>query len=82
MLFFISKSFKSFKLSVLFQVGGLVRDYTFTRLQLHDGSIYTVKIISCNGAKLCTTSILQNLLIDSSAPVSGNYSLHIFQRYT
>ena len=57
---------------VYFQIGGLVRTYTFTKMQLHDGSLYDIKIISCNGANLCEKSILANLLVDTSPPVSGN----------
>ena len=55
----------------MFQVDGVFSDYTFTDLELHDGSYYDVKIISCNGAKLCSESLIGNVLVDSSPPTSG-----------
>ena len=57
---------------VSFQIGGLVRTYTFTKMQLHDGSLYNIKIISCNGANLFDKSVLMNVLVDTSPPISGN----------
>ena len=53
------------------QVEGVLRDYTFTDLNLHDGSYYDIKLVSCNGAKLCSDSLLRNVLVDSSPPVAG-----------
>ncbi|KAL4221421.1 hypothetical protein ACF0H5_019679 [Mactra antiquata] len=57
-------------------VPGITRDHTFTELELHDGSLYDVKLISCNGAKLCNTSILRNILIDSSPPTTGTFAIN------
>ena len=57
--------------SLLFKVEGIVRDYTFTDLQLHDGSFYDIYIIACNGAKQCSESTVGNVLVDSTAPTPG-----------
>ncbi|KAL5006990.1 hypothetical protein ScPMuIL_015796 [Solemya velum] len=57
------------------EVGGTVRDYVFTNLELHDGSIYYVKLIACNLAKLCTESVSSGILVDSSQPTPGMYAV-------
>ncbi|XP_053390115.1 uncharacterized protein LOC123523221, partial [Mercenaria mercenaria] len=49
-------------------VEGIVRDYTLTDLDFHDGSYYCFKLISCNGANLCTESVLADILVDSTRP--------------
>ncbi|XP_053401094.1 uncharacterized protein LOC123523194 isoform X2 [Mercenaria mercenaria] len=64
-----------FNLSAV-QVEGIVRDYTLTGLDLHDGSYYDIKLVSCNGAKLCSESILQNILVDSTPPTRGTFAVN------
>lgn len=49
----------------------MVREYTFARLDLHDGSKYTIKLIACNGAKLCVESESSEVIVDSSPPTPG-----------
>ncbi|XP_060604506.1 uncharacterized protein LOC132757271 [Ruditapes philippinarum] len=58
------------------KVEGIVRDYTFTDLDFHDGSFYDIKLISCNGANLCSTSILANILVDSTRPTPGTFAIN------
>ena len=36
------------------QISGGAVEYTFTDLDLHDGSQYTVGVMACNGASVCT----------------------------
>ena len=50
-----------------------MKDYTFTNLEFHDGSIYSVKLTACNGAKLCSSSVLPDLLVDTSPPTAGKF---------
>ncbi|XP_053398947.1 uncharacterized protein LOC128556937 [Mercenaria mercenaria] len=57
-------------------VEGIVRDYTFTNLDLHDGNYYCIKLISCNGANLCTKSVLEDILVDSSRPTPGTFAVN------
>ena len=56
------------------QVEGIVRDYTFTGLELHDGCYYDITLQSCNGARLCSRSQILNILIDGSPPTPGKAS--------
>ncbi|XP_053398434.1 uncharacterized protein LOC128556766 [Mercenaria mercenaria] len=58
------------------RVEGIVRDYTFTNLNFHDGSYYCIKLISCNGANLCTKSVLANILVDSTRPTPGTFAIN------
>ncbi|XP_060580924.1 uncharacterized protein LOC132737608 [Ruditapes philippinarum] len=58
------------------RIEGIVRDYTFTGLDFHDGSYYDIKLISCNGAKLCTESIIESILVDSSPPTTGTFAIN------
>lgn len=53
------------------KVEGILRDFTFTNLDLHDGSRYDIKLVSCNGAQLCTESLLEQVLVDSTPPTPG-----------
>ncbi|XP_046571088.1 LOW QUALITY PROTEIN: uncharacterized protein LOC124279320 [Haliotis rubra] len=57
--------------SSLMEIPGPLREYTFTQLNLHDGSHYIVKVISCNMAGLCTQSQTGGILVDSSVPTTG-----------
>ena len=41
--------------------------------QFQDGNVYTVKVTGCNAATLCTTSVADNMLVDSSPPVLGGF---------
>ncbi|XP_060577218.1 uncharacterized protein LOC132734491 [Ruditapes philippinarum] len=58
------------------KIEGIVRDYTFTDLDFHDGSFYCIKLISCNGANLCLTSMLANILVDSTRPTPGTFAIN------
>lgn len=66
-------AFKHTSLCMLkpFQVEAVVREYTFTQLNLHDGSYYDIKLVVCNAAKLCSESELRNVLFDSTPPTVG-----------
>ncbi|XP_067680773.1 uncharacterized protein [Haliotis asinina] len=57
--------------SSLTAIPGPLREYTFTQLNLHDGSHYMVKVIACNMAGLCTQSQTESILVDSSGPTTG-----------
>ncbi|XP_053400998.1 uncharacterized protein LOC128557563 isoform X2 [Mercenaria mercenaria] len=57
-------------------IEGIVRDYTFTDLDFHDGSYYCFKLISCNGANLCTESVLADILVDSTRPKAGTFAIN------
>ncbi|XP_041351012.1 uncharacterized protein LOC121369995 [Gigantopelta aegis] len=57
------------------QVPGLLQEYIFTELDLHDGSEYEVKVIACNLAGLCTTDKTVKLLHDSSPPKTGMFAV-------
>ncbi|VDI80173.1 Hypothetical predicted protein [Mytilus galloprovincialis] len=58
------------------QLNGIVREYTFSRLDLHDGVKYIVHMISCNRAKLCTESKSDPILVDSSPPTPGMFAIN------
>ena len=45
------------------QVYGDVEEYIFSNLSLYDGEYYSCKIISCNRARLCTTTSTDNILV-------------------
>ncbi|XP_025085446.1 uncharacterized protein LOC112558908 [Pomacea canaliculata] len=57
------------------QVPAPVSVYTFTSLSLHDGSLYRVKVTTCNAARLCTTSVSEEILHDSTPPVTGMFAV-------
>lgn len=54
------------------QLNGIVRDFTYTRLNLNDGGEYFVTIIACNGAKVCVKETSNGILVDNSPPITGN----------
>ncbi|XP_066275498.1 uncharacterized protein [Branchiostoma lanceolatum] len=53
------------------EIAGSVRDYCFTNLSLHDGDTYYVRVVACNGAKLCTSGETSGVLVDSTPPTVG-----------
>ncbi|XP_070570802.1 uncharacterized protein [Ptychodera flava] len=57
------------------QLGGSDNEYTFTDLDLHDGDRYYVRVIACNGAKLCTSRDTSPILVDSTPPTVGMYAV-------
>ncbi|XP_072048762.1 uncharacterized protein [Amphiura filiformis] len=56
------------------KIGGTESQYTFTNLFLHDGSEYTVGVMACNGARLCTALHTFNFKMDSSPPSVGIFA--------
>ncbi|CAC5407073.1 unnamed protein product [Mytilus coruscus] len=57
------------------ELNGIVREYTFSEIDLHDGGIYTVKLIVCNGAKICVEDESKGIVIDSSPPTPGMFAI-------
>ncbi|XP_067682774.1 uncharacterized protein [Haliotis asinina] len=57
--------------SSLMELPGLVREFTFSKLNLHDGSRYQIRVSSCNMAGLCSTSDTEEILLDGSIPTTG-----------
>ncbi|XP_033751510.1 LOW QUALITY PROTEIN: uncharacterized protein LOC117335547 [Pecten maximus] len=57
------------------KVNGILRDYTFTGLQLHDGVSYFVNLIACNGAGICSQTESDAIFVDSSPPSRGMFSI-------
>ncbi|XP_063399976.1 uncharacterized protein LOC134684607 [Mytilus trossulus] len=57
------------------QVNGIVRNYIFTNLRLHDGVTYYVTLIACNGAQLCTTSVSNGMFVDTTPPSRGMFAV-------
>ncbi|KAK2183533.1 hypothetical protein NP493_308g03123 [Ridgeia piscesae] len=54
---------------------GDVQEYTFSNLTLVDGEIYYVRVIACNGARLCTTSVSEGILVDATPPIAGAFAI-------
>ncbi|KAI0239584.1 hypothetical protein LSAT2_009684 [Lamellibrachia satsuma] len=50
-------------------------EYTFSNVSLVDGETYYAKVIACNGARLCTTSVSEGILVDSTPPVAGSFAV-------
>ncbi|XP_046557193.1 uncharacterized protein LOC124266445 [Haliotis rubra] len=57
------------------KVPGFIREYTYTNLDLHDGSKYKVKVTACNMAGLCTSAATGDILVDSSKPKTGSFAI-------
>lgn len=57
-------------------MNGIVRNYIFTNLDLHDGVRYYVTLIACNGAELCTTSVSEGMFVDTTPPSRGNEMIY------
>jgi len=49
--------------NVHLQLYGDVQEYTFSNVSLADGETYYAKVIACNGARLCTTSVSEGILV-------------------
>ncbi|WAR05722.1 hypothetical protein MAR_021091 [Mya arenaria] len=58
------------------KIDAVATDYTLLELDLHDGSYYDIKLTVCNGAKLCTQSLYENLLVDSTPPTMGTFAIN------
>ena len=59
-------------------MNGIVREYTLPRLDLHDGGNYTIKLIVCNGAKICVEDESRGIIVDSSPPTPGELNTFKF----
>ncbi|XP_076085244.1 uncharacterized protein LOC143056054 isoform X2 [Mytilus galloprovincialis] len=57
------------------ELNGIVRDFTYTRLNLHDGGEYFVTVIACNGAKACITESSDGIFVDNSPPITGSFAI-------
>eukprot|EP00058_Branchiostoma_floridae_P000533 XP_002586021.1 hypothetical protein BRAFLDRAFT_110187 [Branchiostoma floridae] len=53
------------------EIAGSLRDFRLTNLSLHDGDTYYVRVVACNGAKLCTSGQTHGVLVDSTPPTVG-----------
>ncbi|VDH98686.1 Hypothetical predicted protein, partial [Mytilus galloprovincialis] len=61
--------------STSIKLNGIVRDYTYTRLNLHDGGEYFVTVIACNGAKVCERVTSDSIFVDNSPPITGVFAI-------
>ncbi|XP_072034094.1 uncharacterized protein [Amphiura filiformis] len=57
------------------KISGGANEYTFTNLDLHDGSQYTVGVMACNGAGRCTQIHTFTFKVDSSRPSTGYFAI-------
>ncbi|XP_078700910.1 uncharacterized protein LOC144927390 [Branchiostoma floridae x Branchiostoma belcheri] len=57
------------------KVSGNDRSYTFSNMTLHDGNRYSVTVVACNRAKLCTESTSTEIMVDGSAPKVGTFAV-------
>ncbi|XP_076086914.1 uncharacterized protein LOC143057491 [Mytilus galloprovincialis] len=57
------------------ELNGIVRDFTYTRLDLHDGGIYFVTVIACNSAKVCVKKTSDGIFVDNSPPITGTFAI-------
>ncbi|XP_076113981.1 uncharacterized protein LOC143082265 [Mytilus galloprovincialis] len=57
------------------ELNGIVREYTFSQLDLHDGGNYSIKLIVCNGAKVCVEDESRGIIVDSSPPTPGMFAI-------
>ncbi|CAC5401969.1 unnamed protein product [Mytilus coruscus] len=60
------------------QLNGITTEYTLTGLELHDGGIYIIKLIVCNGAKICVETHSDNIFVDTSPPVAGMFAISTY----
>ncbi|XP_046543946.1 uncharacterized protein LOC124254113 [Haliotis rubra] len=63
-----------FKRSTI-EIPSFLTEYTYTGLELHDGSRYKVKVIACNMAGLCTKAETEDILVDNSKPQTGTFAI-------
>ncbi len=49
----------------LIQVGGGETMFTLADIDLHDGSIYTISVIGCNRARLCTEAVSNSFKVSN-----------------
>ncbi|ESO88609.1 hypothetical protein LOTGIDRAFT_165393 [Lottia gigantea] len=57
------------------RIPSVLTEYVFSGLSLHDGSKYRVKVIGCNLAGLCTSSVSDDILVDTTAPTRGTFAI-------
>ncbi|XP_022102003.1 uncharacterized protein LOC110985345 [Acanthaster planci] len=57
------------------KIAGSELDHTFTNLTLHEGSLYTITVVACNYAGLCTKAETEPVLVDGSPPSVGTFAV-------
>ncbi|XP_077866322.1 uncharacterized protein LOC144354078 [Saccoglossus kowalevskii] len=57
------------------RIPGGVGHHTFTNMSLHDGNTYHVRVVACNGARLCSSRESNGVLVDSSPPTVGTFAV-------
>ncbi|KAK6173123.1 hypothetical protein SNE40_016641 [Patella caerulea] len=57
------------------EIPSVLTKYTFSSLDLHDGSKYKVKVVGCNLAGLCQSSITDDITVDSTPPTRGTFAV-------
>ncbi|XP_055958812.1 uncharacterized protein LOC126830713 [Patella vulgata] len=57
------------------EIPSVVTEFTFSGLVLHDGSKYKVKVIGCNLAGLCQSSVTDDITVDSTSPTRGMFAI-------
>ncbi|XP_078701246.1 uncharacterized protein LOC144927586 [Branchiostoma floridae x Branchiostoma belcheri] len=57
------------------KVSGNDQSYTFSNMTLHDGNRYSVTVVACNRAKLCTESTSTEIMVDGSPPKVGTFAV-------
>ncbi|ESO83749.1 hypothetical protein LOTGIDRAFT_168990 [Lottia gigantea] len=61
--------------SSMIEIPSVLTEYVFSGLSLHDGSKYNVKVIGCNLAGLCTSSVSHDILVDTTPPTRGTFAI-------
>ncbi|ESO88616.1 hypothetical protein LOTGIDRAFT_234474 [Lottia gigantea] len=56
------------------RIPSVLKEYVFSGLSLHDGSKYNVKVIGCNLAGLCISSVSDDILVDTTPPTRDLHS--------
>ncbi|XP_066263995.1 uncharacterized protein [Branchiostoma lanceolatum] len=57
------------------KVSGNDQSYTFSDVTLHDGNSYSVTVVACNRAQLCTESTSSQIMVDGSPPTVGTFAV-------
>ncbi|XP_078661603.1 uncharacterized protein LOC144905733 [Branchiostoma floridae x Branchiostoma belcheri] len=57
------------------KISGNDQSYTFSNMTLHDGNRYSVTVVACNRAKLCTESTSTEIMVDGSPPKVGTFAV-------